>query len=623
MRKSLTIELIVIIPFVILMCTVFSSSHNLANGVVSAKYFWFYVSMGLMIPVAFIVSPIRRWFVVDGLFFLLGISIVVVALLSRSPFAKTKLILLVLLVLLYFLTRRLLSRYPAAESLFVFCLIATALAECVLGLRQLYGYAPSNHGLFKLTGTFFNPGPYSGYIGMIFPLSLHHVLQLSSKVAPLTTISGILQKPRVWVPFLLGVLSIFTVAASLLVLPAAMSRAAWVGVVVGSCFVLLMHEPVRIFFKRYIDTTRKKVLIALLFMLFISVSCVGVYALKPDSVQGRLLLWKQAVHTMVEHPFGVGLGKMGQALGATQAAYFAGDQATQTEINRADTPSFVFNEYLQIGVESGFLTVLLYLCMLSMSLRNAYKTKRYGISGAILSLSCFALFSYPFNVLPFLIVLVFLLAISNTIKEPQPVAGNCPIEIQGSPFIVRRLYRFIPSLLTVSLIIWCLIDRYPTYKAWRDWAGCKQLMSLELHGLVVDEMLPLYAALNDQPEFLFDYARSLSLSGSYQESNRVLQRSMSFSGDPMLYNIYGKNCQALHRYDQAEVAFKQAYNRMPNRLYPLFLLTKMYAEKGETNKAIETATLLFNHSVIVPSKAIEEMKDSLKHLLNINSFEQP
>lgn len=156
MRKSLTIKLIVIIPFVILMCTVFASSHSLANGVVSAKYFWFYASMGLMIPVAFIVPPIRRWFVVDGLFFVLGISIVVVALLSGSPFAKTKLILLVLL--LYFLTRRLLSRYPAAESLFVFCLIATALAECVLGLRQLYEYAPSNHGLFKLTGTFFNPG---------------------------------------------------------------------------------------------------------------------------------------------------------------------------------------------------------------------------------------------------------------------------------------------------------------------------------------------------------------------------------------------------------------------------------------------------------------------------------
>ena len=212
MRKSLAIELIVIIPFVILMCTVFASSHSLANGVVSAKYFWFYASMELMIPVAFIVPPIRRWFVVDSLFFVLGISIVVVALLSGSPFAKTKLILLVLLVLLYFLTRRLLSRYPAAESLFVFCLIATALAECAPGLRQLYEYAPSNHGLFKLTGTFFNPGPYSGYIGMIFPLLLHHVLQLSSKVVPATTVCRMQLKPCVWVPILFDGLSMLSVA---------------------------------------------------------------------------------------------------------------------------------------------------------------------------------------------------------------------------------------------------------------------------------------------------------------------------------------------------------------------------------------------------------------------------
>jgi tetratricopeptide (TPR) repeat protein len=622
MMRTILIGL-ALLPFVLLLGTVFADNHFLVNGVVSAKYFWFYASMGLMIPVAFMLQPIKHWHVSDGFVLLLGVSILVVAFLSGAPLARTKLILLILLVLLYFLTRRLLTTLPAAESLISFCLITTALAECVLGLRQLYGFTPSNHVLFKLTGTFFNPGPYSGYIGMIFPLALYQALQFFTRMPTIRTISRSLLKPRVWFPYLFWGVSMVTVVASLLVIPAAMSRAAWTGVTVGSCVVLLVHAPFRNFIKGYINTVRKKIIVVSLILVIIGGAGVGIYALKPGSAHGRLLLWKHALKTMVDHPFGVGLGKMGQAVGVTQAAYFAENRATQAEIDRTDVPSYAFNEYLQIGVESGILAVVLYLSLLAITLRNAFKTRRYGVAGAILSLSFFAFFSYPFSVLPFLIVLVFLLAISNTNQDTHPAIDNLDETTHSPPFSYKWSYTLTTSLLCTGLIAWCLIDRYPTYKAWRDWNQSKQLLNVTLYSDAAEEMQLIYPYLNDQPEFLFDYARALSFSGRYQLSNQVLERSMSFSGDPMLYNIHGKNCMALHQYDQAEVAFKQAYNRVPNRLYPLYLLSKMYAGEGETNKAIETATILFNHTIIVPSKAIEEMKDTLRLLLNRNSFEQP
>lgn len=41
------------------------------------------------------------------------------------------------------------------------------------GLRQLYGFASSNHALYALTGSFYNPGPYSGYLAMGVPLAVH------------------------------------------------------------------------------------------------------------------------------------------------------------------------------------------------------------------------------------------------------------------------------------------------------------------------------------------------------------------------------------------------------------------------------------------------------------------
>lgn len=39
----------------------------------------------------------------------------------------------------------------------------------------------SNHSLFAVTGSFFNPGPYSGYLAMVFPICLNEWLALKAK----------------------------------------------------------------------------------------------------------------------------------------------------------------------------------------------------------------------------------------------------------------------------------------------------------------------------------------------------------------------------------------------------------------------------------------------------------
>ena len=49
-------------------------------------------------------------------------------------------------------------------------LLAWGVKEAVLGLLQGYGYEDSNHSLYALTGAFYNPGPYSGFLAMCLPL---------------------------------------------------------------------------------------------------------------------------------------------------------------------------------------------------------------------------------------------------------------------------------------------------------------------------------------------------------------------------------------------------------------------------------------------------------------------
>ena len=49
-------------------------------------------------------------------------------------------------------------------------IIGWGVYEAIYGCLQLYGYAESNNYLYKLTGSFQNPGPYAGFLATIFPL---------------------------------------------------------------------------------------------------------------------------------------------------------------------------------------------------------------------------------------------------------------------------------------------------------------------------------------------------------------------------------------------------------------------------------------------------------------------
>ena len=50
----------------------------------------------------------------------------------------------------------------------IWSFIVLAASEAIYGLRQLYGFTSSHHSLYSLTGSFFNPGPYSGYLARYF-----------------------------------------------------------------------------------------------------------------------------------------------------------------------------------------------------------------------------------------------------------------------------------------------------------------------------------------------------------------------------------------------------------------------------------------------------------------------
>lgn len=117
---------------------------------------------------------------------------------------------------------------------------------------------------------------------------------------------------------------------------------------------------------------------------------------------------------------------------------------------------------------------------------------------------------------------------------------------------------------------------------------------------------------------MFNRAHSLHKAGEWEASTEILKETMRISSDAMILNIIGKNCQALGEYKEAEEWFIRSTHRLPNRIYPYYLLAKLYAEhpKCFPKEKLEWAVkLVLEKEAKVESTAIKQMREEVKALL--------
>lgn len=584
------------IVFWIAMYTVFVINYNLANSIVSGKYFWFYFSIGIyaIVSTPFIIKQYKKeplpFTLFDFLILLYGIITIFISSVINHSEAITRHILLVLIIAFYFYSKITIRLQKSNLFRMILAIQLTGLIEAIWGLRQLYGFDFSQHAQFKLTGSFFNPGPYACYLSVISPIAFYYLLRNCA-------CCQVKLRPRYWPVYLRWGISILTFAGSILVLPAAMSRASWLAAIGGCGIVLLYYLLQNRKVKVYYHTYKKRCIgILPVLLLLVVIGCIGMYYLKKDSADGRALIWKISMQTILQHPIGVGIGDFSGAYGQEQAAYFASGRATEQEQYVAGNPEYGFNEFLQICVEQGILPFLLYMTIVVYSLYVGCKRRKVAPTASLVALLIASAMSYPFSVLPFLIVLAFLLAWIHADEN-------------GKPLPKLTLSFTLAGLVLVGV---CLYNRYPAYGAHKKWKRCSILYHSGAYQYAVKEYKLIYPMLSDQLTFLFEYAQCLSKSEQYEESNGVLSKAAKVSCDPMLYNIMGKNYQALKQYDMAKQCYEMSANIVPNRIYPYYLIALMYDEMGEYEKAKAAAQIVLTKEPKVQSTAIREMRDKMK-----------
>lgn len=503
---------------------------------------------------------------------------------SKCP---TSALILLLLSGVYFLIRVLLSMNKNSRPILLLFLCLTGTIEAVWGLGQLSGYWDSYHSLYKFTGSLFNPGPYSGLLATLFPLAL----------------SQSLSKPEKKNEKLLSFTGRICCVLTVLLLPAGMSRSAWIAVLCGGCIILLHHYSGYSFIRQFYRKKRTTFfLLSALSILLIAGSLQGIYTIKKDSAAGRLLMWKITGMALQEAPLtGHGPGNFAGIYGNTQARYFATHPHSSQEEYLAGSPQYGFNEYLQISLELGLTGMLLFTGLIVSAVRQAYKQKYTGILSGLTAFLIFAFFSYPFSVLPLSLLFFILLAACS----PQnPASLN-----QG-----KHSFFYCFFLMVCGMGILVGHQLYSKTDYLRQWSKEKKFFDMDIFEGTVDYYRLLYPRLKEFAPFLFEYGQCLSKTGQFQQSILVLSEGTQRSADPMFFNIIGKNEEALGHYKAAESAYLQAHYLIPHRLYPLYLLSKLYIANGQYAKARQTIKQALELKPKILSAAVDDMKHELKKL---------
>ena len=468
--------------------------------------------------------------------------------------------------------------FISLDSVISWVLVVLGGSEAILGLRQLYGFATSGHSMYALTGSFFNPGPYSGYLAMILPVCLYQWLVCGRRGG--RVVSG-------------GVMLLI-----LCVLPAGMSRSAWLAAGVSCLCVYAWHMDWTDKFRLLWQQQRQRVV-----MVVVGGFCVLLLAgyllfvLKPDSARGRLFMWKITCRAIAEKPLtGYGIHNFAAAYGNAQETYFAAGDYEPWEERVAGSPEYAFNEYLQAAVELGIPLAVCLLVVVVLCLYRGVRKGRYGICGAILSLMIFSFSSYPLQLPVFIVTFGGLLVAC--------LFGADRWQWLGVAVLVGIIGGF------------RLKNDLQVEQACREWMNARVLYSAGAYQSAEKEYGRLYPLLRDRASFLFEYGHGLHKQQQFSKSNRILKEALLRSCDPMILNVIGKNYQQMGDCLSAEDWFIRSTHRLPGRIYPYYLLAKLYAEPGfrQPDKFEKMKRMVLTKEPKVHSTAIRQMREEIKKI---------
>ena len=556
-----------------LLLSQFQVTDGLYGGIDISNYFA--LLLGAMVAIVCLVKAPKALYRGDAMVFVLFVYLLIHASLTHAMQSR-EFYLSISYFGLYVVFR--VIRAMRLANYVSFAVMFGGIYQSCLVLGQLLGYGISNHLRFVVTGSFFNPGPCGIFLAGVFVLAVAMMKKGYRKVG-------------FNLMFVRYVTACVTFGVTLVALVPTMSRAGWIGALVG---VMLLYRREIV---AWGNTRRRWVIgggivgMIVVLMLF--------YLLKKDSANGRLFIWQNTVSAYWKTPlFGVGIDGFERAFAEAQHDYFEKEKVLEQDnrhVEMAGVVESAFNEplalFLLLGAVGGVLTAMVLFFKLQ-------RLTAYSCVAVALLVASF--FSYTFYIPS--IAIVFLFAVAQLPDR----------RVRGGRYVNVLMF----GIMGIVVLFFDFRE-FGRREAYRKWKNNAVYYTWEDYQSVVEEYGKLYPVLKNDFKFLFEYGHSLHKVGRYEESNIMLKRGIRHSADPMFWNIAGNNYLALKQYDQGMTAYLRAYYTCPNRVYPLYLLTKLEAERGDTTMMNYYGRILLGKRPKVPSLAVDEMKFEIRKMLDV------
>ena len=568
---------------------------------------------------------------------LLFLSIIVVVALSYPVLLNCCSFAYLLLATCFIISLLLFSLFPfLATHIFILVLLIVNTREILRGYLQFAGLRESLYSFYMPTGHFSNPGPFGGFISVCICL-LSAFYYIDNNCVVTHSPNMVLNKKKRCnteylyrdknvllriISRLFAWSSLVVLVADLILLFATQSRAAILALCCGLVLLLMgkhSNKRIKTLVKKYF------LYITLVFL----VAGVGLYKAKQKSADGRLFMDKICIKAIYENGWkGAGFGHFGRVYGETQMRYFKKqidekgiDDLDWKAINEhdritADCPDNAFNEYLFIGVEAGPIAMSLFIVIIITAIVISFKRGTIWCYG-LMAFAVFALFSYPLHVKQFQIMLPILLAacVSDRPKNIKEQNDESKAIFAKGKKNILEIVPMLVMLLVLSAFFVLNLSEFRLYKhAEKSWKKAERWYQMKYYEYVVEDCDTLLPYMKQDYRFLFAYGQSLNKTGQYEKSDSILKIGTELSSDPMFWNVMGNNSLALGKYREAEERYKHAFYMVPNRLYPLYLLSKLYDNEGDTTSFLRICGKIETFIPKVESSNTAQLRKEIKEI---------
>lgn len=407
------------------------------------------------------------------------------------------------------------------------CCLVLFFYEVFFGIFQLL-----ESSFVYANGSFINSGPFSCFLAVLIPLFIRVYQWGINK----------------YIKYICGV----AILVGILFIPYQLSRTAILSGMIGSLFVIVLpYVNSKCIFRH------KRLIVSL--SAIAAVSCIiFLVFIKFDSANGRLFIWRIALNYIIHDMPWIGVTWRGVpcTYAEQQELYFRDATPSEYEMLLADTPNYLFNEFLSVWMAFGTLGLIILLTCFVFVLVTCYRQRFYGLFGFVISLSIVMFFSYPLHCVEFWLVLIFLFLGFLFSKV------SAPIRIVSSIFLVI-----------------CFYAAYDNY------------------------------TFPQRQDLGFKIAVDLFRSGEFEMSNKLLfEEVYPYSPDVRVLYLIAQNYQGQGNSEECKSFLRKSIVRVPHKLYPHYKLMQVCIAENNLDEAYMEAEYLVNRKPKVDSPATQQMR---------------